>query len=43
MAKLPKGPVPLHKSMAVGEKLSDATSEAKVGGSKKDKSSKTNK
>lgn len=42
MAKLPKGPVPMHKSLAVGEKLSEATDESKVGGSKKDKSNKTN-
>ena len=41
MAKLPKGPVPMRKSLAVGEKLSEAASEAKVGGSKKDKSHKT--
>lgn len=43
MAKLPKGPVPMHKSLAVGEKLPEATSESKVGGSKKDCSRKTNK
>jgi hypothetical protein len=43
MAKLPKGPVPLHKSLAAGEKLSDAASEKKVGGSKSDKSRGTNK
>lgn len=43
MAKLPKGPVPLHKSLAAGEKLSDAASEKKVGGSKSDKSKGTNK
>lgn len=41
-AKLPKGPVKLHKSLAVGEKLSEASSEAKVGGSKTDRSHKTN-
>ncbi len=43
MAKLPKGPVPMHKSLAVGKSLSEATAEDKVGGSKKDKSRSTNK
>lgn len=36
-------PINLHKSMATGEKLGAATAEAKVGGSKSDKSNKTNK
>lgn len=36
-------PVPLHKTLATGEKLSEAQSESKVGGSKKDKSRGTNK
>ena len=44
MAKsYPKGLLPLHKSIATGAKLSEAQSEAKVGGSKSDKSNKTNK
>lgn len=43
MSKLPKGPVPLHKSLAAGEKLAEAASENKVGGSKSDKSRGTNK
>lgn len=42
MAKLPKGPVPLHKSLAAGQSLKEASAEEKVGGSKKDKSHKTN-
>jgi hypothetical protein len=37
------GPVPLHKSLATGEKLAEAQSEKKVGGSKTDKSKGTNK
>lgn len=43
MAKMPKGPVPQRKSLAAGENLSEASSEAKVGGSKSDKSKGTNK
>lgn len=43
MAKLPKGPVPMHKSLAVGKSLSEATAEDKVGGTKKDKSNKSSK
>ena len=39
----PKGPVNQHKTLATGESLAKATSEAKVGGSKSDKSNKTNK
>jgi hypothetical protein len=35
-------PVPMHKSIATGEKLGEAQSETKVGGSKKDKSRGTN-
>lgn len=40
--KYPKGPVNLHKSLATGDSLKEATSEKKVGGSKKDKSNNTN-
>lgn len=44
MAKgYPKGPLPLHKSLATGEKLSEAQSEKRVGGSKTDKSKGSNK
>ena len=39
----PSGPVKQHKTLATGAKLSEAASEAKVGGSKSDKSNKTNK
>lgn len=41
--KLPPGPMGVHKSLAVGETLKEATSEAKIGGSKTDRSNKTNK
>lgn len=41
--KLPAGPVPMHKSLAVGQSLSEATSEKRVGGSKTDKSKGSNK
>lgn len=41
--KYPAGPVNQHKSLATGESLAKASSEAKVGGSKKDCSKKTNK
>lgn len=40
--KYPSGPLPLHKSLATGESLSEASSEKKVGGSKTDKSKGTN-
>jgi hypothetical protein len=44
MAKqYPKGPLPQHKSIATGATYKEATSEERVGGSKKDKSNKTNK
>lgn len=44
MAKTyPSGPLKLHKSLATGEKLSAAQSEKRVGGSKTDRSGKTNK
>lgn len=36
-------PLPLHKSLATGESLKEATSEARVGGSKSDKSKGSNK
>lgn len=39
----PAGPVKMHKTLAVGESLAKATAESKVGGSKSDKSNKTNK
>lgn len=39
----PSGPVKMHKTLATGESLSKATAEAKVGGSTKDASRKTNK
>jgi hypothetical protein len=43
LTKFPsKGPLPLHKSIAVGDSLSSAQSEGRVGGSKSDKSNKTN-
>lgn len=41
--KYPSGPLPLRKSLATGESLSEATSEKKIGGSKADKSGKSNK
>lgn len=41
--KYPNKPVPMHKSLATGESLKEATSEKKVGGSKTDKSSGGNK
>lgn len=41
--KYPSGPVNLHKSLASGEKLAEASSEKKVGGSKTDKSKGSNK
>lgn len=41
--KYPSGPVPQHKSLATGDSLKEASSEAKVGGSKTDKSRGTNK
>lgn len=41
--KYPSGPVPAHKSIATGDSYSEANSEEKVGGSKKDKSRGTNK
>lgn len=39
----PAGPVKLHKTLATGESLAKAQSEAKVGGNKKDVSKGTNK
>jgi hypothetical protein len=41
--KYPSGPVKAHKSLATGESYAEANSEAKVGGSKKDKSGGSNK
>lgn len=41
--KYPNKPVPQRKSLATGESLSEASSEAKVGGSKSDKSRGSNK
>lgn len=41
--KYPSGPVKQHKSLATGDSLSEASSESKVGGSKKDKSKNSNK
>lgn len=41
--KYPAGPLPLHKSLATGDSLSEAESEKRIGGSKKDESRKTNK
>lgn len=41
--KLPAGPVPMHKSLATGQSLPEATAEKRVGGSKSDRSNKTNK
>jgi len=41
--KYPSGPVKMHKSLATGDSLSEATSEKKVGGSKKDRSGGSNK
>jgi hypothetical protein len=41
--KYKSGPLRLHKSIATGESLSSAQSEERVGGSKTDKSNKTNK
>ena len=41
--KYPAVPVKQHKSLATGDKLSEASSEKKVGGSKSDKSRGTNK
>jgi hypothetical protein len=40
--KYPSGPVSQHKSLATGDSLKEASSEKKVGGSKKDKSGGTN-
>lgn len=36
-------PLPLHKSLATGESLKEATSEKKIGGGKSDKSNGSNK
>jgi hypothetical protein len=36
--KYPSGPVPMHKTLATGDSLKEATSEKRVGGSKSDKS-----
>lgn len=41
--KYPSGPVRPHKSLATGDSYSEANSEKKVGGSKKDKSGGSNK
>lgn len=40
--KYPSGPVKQKKSLATGDSYAEATSEAKVGGSKKDKSGGSN-
>lgn len=41
--KYPKGPVKQHHLLATGDSLAESQTEARIGGSKNDKSNKTNK